>query len=101
MPNSIVTDRDPAVASTFWKELFKLQGITLKFSLAYHSQTDGQTKIVNKMFEHFFRCFSADKPKGWMKGLAPAEYWYNTNVCASTKLTPFESVYGHPPPKLL
>ena len=27
--------------------------------------------------------------------------WYNTNIHASTKLSPFEAVYGYPPPSLL
>ena len=101
LPNSIVTDRDPTFMSTFWKELFKLQGTTLKFSSAYHPQTDGQTEIVNKMVEQYLRCFSGDKPKGWVKWLPLAEWWYNTNIHASTKLSPFESVYGYPPPKLI
>lgn len=101
MPDSIITDRDPTFTSNFWNELFKLQGTTLKFSSAYHFQMDGQTEIVNKMVEQFLRCFSTDKPNGWVKWLALAEYWYNTSVHASTKLTPFESVYGHPSPKLL
>ncbi|WKA11764.1 hypothetical protein VitviT2T_029233 [Vitis vinifera] len=101
LPNSIVTDRDPTFTSTFWKELFKLQGTTLKFSSAYHPQTDGQTEIVNKMVEQYLRCFSGDKPKGWVKWLPLAEWWYNTNIHASTKLSPFESVYGYPPPKLI
>lgn len=51
LPNSIVTDRDPTFTSTFWNELFKLQGTTLKFSSVYHPQTDGQTEIVIKMVE--------------------------------------------------
>ncbi|RVW13442.1 Transposon Tf2-2 polyprotein [Vitis vinifera] len=101
LPNSTVTDRDPTFTSTFWKELFKLQGTTLKFSSAYHPQTDGQTEIVNKMVEQYLRCFSGDKPKGWVKWLPLAEWWYNTNIHASTKLSPFESVYGYPPPKLI
>jgi len=30
-----------------------------------------------------------------------AEWWYNTNIHASTKLSPFEFVYGYPAPKLI
>jgi len=101
LPNSIVTDRDPTFTSTFWKELFKLQGTTLKFLSAYHPQTNGQTKIVNKMVERYLRYFSGAKPKGWVKWLPLAEWWYNTNIHASTKLSPFESVYSYPTPKLI
>ncbi|KAJ6865748.1 hypothetical protein NC652_037308 [Populus alba x Populus x berolinensis] len=62
-------DRDPMFISLFWKELFKLQGIELKFSSAYHPQTDGQTEIVNKCVEQYLRCFSRDKPKEWSRWL--------------------------------
>lgn len=27
--------------------------------------------------------------------------WYNTTYYISTKMTPFEALYGYPPPKLL
>jgi hypothetical protein len=30
-----------------------------------------------------------------------AEWWYNTNHHSATGLTPFEAVYGYPPPSLL
>ena len=101
MPSSIVTDRDPTFTSTFWKEFFKLQGTDLKFTSAYHPQTDGQTEIVNKLVEQYLRCFSGDKPKAWSRFIPLAEWWYNTSIHASTKLSPFEAVYGYPPPKLL
>jgi transposase InsO family protein len=86
MPSSIVSDRDPVFTSLFWKELFKLHGTELKFSSSYHPQTDGQTEIVNKCVEHYLRCFSGDKPKEWLRWLPLAEWWYNTNIHASTKL---------------
>lgn len=63
-----------AFTSTFWKELFKLQETTLKFSSACHPQTDSQTKIVNKMAEQYLRCFSGDRPKGWAKWLSLVEW---------------------------
>lgn len=36
VPKSIVSDRDKVFTSSFWKNLFKLQGTTLAVSLAYH-----------------------------------------------------------------
>jgi hypothetical protein len=38
---SIVNDRDPVFTITFWMELFRLSGIQLWMSTAFHLQTDG------------------------------------------------------------
>jgi hypothetical protein len=41
IPCSIVSDRDTVFTSIFWSKLFKLVGVTLKMSSAFHPQTDG------------------------------------------------------------
>lgn len=100
MPISIVNDRDPIFTSTFWQELFKLQGTQLKLSSAYHPQTDGQSEVLNRCLGNYLRCFVGARPKDWVKWLSPAEWWYNTNTHSAIGMTPFEVVDGSPPPRL-
>jgi hypothetical protein len=98
LPASVTSDRDPVFLSRFWKELFNIQGVDLHYSTAYHPQTDGQTEIVNKCIEHYLRCMTGDHPHQWAKWLSLAEWWYNTNYHSATKMTPYEVLYGVPPP---
>lgn len=96
IPKSILSDKDPLFLSKFWQEIFKMQGSTLNFSSAYHPETDGQTKVVNRSLETYLRCFAADQPKTWSHWIPWAEFWHNTTYHSTTNTTPFEIVYGHP-----
>jgi hypothetical protein len=100
MPKSIVSDRDKVFTSSFWQQLFKLQGTSLAMSSAYHPQSDGQTEVLNKVVELFLRCFTFNNPKSWSKVLSWAEYWYNTAFQTSIGMTPFKALYGRDPPYL-
>uniref|UniRef100_A0A2N9HT66 RNA-directed DNA polymerase n=1 Tax=Fagus sylvatica TaxID=28930 RepID=A0A2N9HT66_FAGSY len=101
MPRTIVCDRDVTFTSGFWIELFHLNGTSFNFSSAYHPQTDGQTKVVNRTLEMYLRCFTSDKPKQWVRWLCWAEFCYNTSWHLAIKRTHFEVVYGREPPSLL
>lgn len=101
MPQTIVSDRDSVFTSKFWKELFRIYGTELLLNTAYHPQTDGQIEAMNKILECYLRCFSSDRPRDWVKWLPLAEYSYNTSVHTSTKVSPFEAVYGQAPPRML
>eukprot|EP00253_Pinus_taeda_P005683 PITA_05683 len=98
MATSIVSDCDPIFTSNFWQELFKIQGTQLKLSTSYHPQIDGQTEAVNKCLETYLRCFTSEKQHLWVQWLPLAEWWYNTNYHATTKMTPYEAVHGQLPP---
>nr|GEZ68199.1 putative reverse transcriptase domain-containing protein [Tanacetum cinerariifolium] len=50
-PLAIVSDRDPRFTSRFWKGSQKAWGTRLKFSTAFHPQTDGQTKRTIQTLE--------------------------------------------------
>ena len=51
--------------------------------------------------ETYLRCFASEKQHQWKKWLPLAEWWYNTSYHATTKMTPYEAVYGQQPPSIL
>ena len=99
MPREIVSDRDSVFTSDFQQELWALQGSKLHFSTAFHPQAEGQTEVVNRCFETYLRCFISHKPQDWSR--QPwAQYWYNTNQHSSTKITPYQALYGRASPTI-
>lgn len=100
IPLSILSDRDPIFVSAFWKELFQLQGTTLKMSSASHPETDGQMEVV-RCLKSYLCCFASKQPRTWSIWIPWAELWYNTTFHVSIGATPFEVVYGRQPPTII
>eukprot|EP00253_Pinus_taeda_P007755 PITA_07755 len=87
---------DKSVIMVVVDRISKLQGTQLQLS-TYHPQTDGQTEAVNKCLETYLRCFTSEKQHLWVQWLPLAKWWYNINYHATTKMTPYEVVYGQIP----
>jgi len=48
VPKKILSNREPQFALRFMEELIKVLGIKRMLSIAYHSQSDRQTKRINQ-----------------------------------------------------
>jgi transposase InsO family protein len=55
VPKKVVSDRRTQFTSKFWERLHETLDTQLRFSSAYHPQTDGQTKRVNQILEVMLR----------------------------------------------
>jgi hypothetical protein len=75
--------------------LFKLAGIELRLSTAYHPQSDGQTERMNQCLETFLHCFVHAYLKQWKQWLNQAEFWYNTSWHSALNRSLFEVLYGY------
>ncbi|GKB57761.1 putative nucleotidyltransferase, ribonuclease H [Tanacetum coccineum] len=93
-PTSIVSDRDPKFTSRFWKGLQKAWGTRLKFSTAFHPQTDGQSERTIQTLEDMLRACALEWTGSWDEYLCLVEFAYNNSWHASIKAAPFELLYG-------
>ncbi|GKV50067.1 hypothetical protein SLEP1_g56783 [Rubroshorea leprosula] len=94
LPRIIISDRDPRFTGKFWRELFKLMGSDLHFSMSFHPQTDEQTERVNALLELYLRHFVSANQHDWAKLLDVAQFSFNLQRSEATQQSPFEIVTG-------
>jgi transposase InsO family protein len=96
-PRVVVSDRGPQFIDAFTRELYKLLGIKLVTSMAYHPQTNGPTERVNQVLEGYLRIFTSRRQDDWDDFLPTGEFQYNNTVHSSTQQTPFMVDTGRHP----
>ena len=94
VPKSIVSDRDTRFTSKFWKSLQNALGTRLKFSSAFHPQTDGQSERTIQILEDMLRACAIDFPGSWEKYLPLVEFAYNNSFQSTVGMAPYEGLYG-------
>ncbi|WZZ70195.1 hypothetical protein YC2023_081565 [Brassica napus] len=103
-PKSIVSDRDRIFISTFWMETFRLAETQLKYSTAFHPQTNGQSEVLNRCLEgiepllrNILEVFCLTTPSYLVSlselGQDLVQYF--------VYITPFQVLYGREPPALV
>jgi hypothetical protein len=97
VPNTIVLDRDAKFLSHFWRTLWFNLGTKLLFSTTCHPQMDGQTEVVNRTLSTMLWAVLKMNLKLWEECLPHIEFAYNRSIHSTTKVSPFQVVYGFNP----
>jgi transposase InsO family protein len=58
-PQVVISDRGPQFITRFTSKLYKLLGIKLAMSTAYHPQTNSQTEHINQVLEGYLHTFTS------------------------------------------
>ena len=79
MMRNIIFDRDSLFTNYFWFTLCWNLKTKRKLSIAFHSQTNDQTKRQNIVFEHYLIIYCNYKKNNWSKLLSMTTFAYNNN----------------------
>jgi hypothetical protein len=96
IPKRIISDRGLVFTGQFWTSFQEALGTQLNFSIAYHLETDSQTKRTNQILEDMLRMYVMDQQKHWEEFLPLVEFAYNNSYQSTIKMTPFEFLYRRP-----
>jgi hypothetical protein len=69
----------------------------LLFATTCHPHTDGQTEVVNCTLSTMLRTVSKSNLNLWEECLPHIDFAYNRSVHSTTKVSPFQVVYGFNP----
>jgi hypothetical protein len=89
LPKQVISDRGPQFVVELTRELYRMLGIQLAATTAYHPQGDGQTERVNQELEQYLRLFVNERQDDWDELLLLAEFQYNNHVHSTMQQTPF------------
>nr|GFB11242.1 putative nucleotidyltransferase, ribonuclease H [Tanacetum cinerariifolium] len=81
-------------ADIFQWEIIRLHGTRLKFSMAFHPETYGQTERTIQTLEDMLRSCALEWTGIWDEYLCLVEFAYNNSWHASIKAAPYELLYG-------
>ena len=98
VPTVLYSDRGTQFTSQFWKTLWGLTGTQLRYSTAYHPQTQGVVERMNAVVGQMLRCIIHEQKSGnWDSLLPTVELAINSLPNSSTGYSPFFLNYGYHP----
>ena len=88
------TDNGRNFVSNLMKEVAKLYNITKITGSSYHPSTQGLVEKNNRMILDTLKQYTQTQVRIWADLIPHVVYAYNTSVHSSSKMTPFELMFG-------
>jgi hypothetical protein len=64
------------------------------FNTTFHPQLDGQIKMFNGVLNQYLQNYVNNNPRNWGEHLSFVEFYYNSTMDSTTKMSPFELPLG-------
>ena len=99
IPRCIYTDRGTQFTSRLYQELWEIMDTQLRYSTAYHPQTQGMVERMNAVIGKMLRCiiYEVNEGREWDSLLPTIELAINFLPNHSTGYSPFFLNYGFQP----
>ena len=94
IPLSIISNREAQFTSHLWRSFKKNLGTHVKFSTAFHCQTNRQAGYTIKILEGMLRECMIDFRGSWDDHLPLIEFSYNNSYHSSIGMAPFKALNG-------
>ena len=96
-PQRLISDRGKVFLSKIMTSLYDLLGVKKVTSTSYHPQLDGATERANRQIMTIVSKYVASNQRDWDRYVATALWVMRTSIHNSTRMSPFEMVYGRKP----
>jgi hypothetical protein len=94
IPRTNISNRDNRFLSMFWSSLWSMMDTKITKSTAFHPQTNGQTKVVNRMIVYILRMYNSKHPRTWDEILPYVQHSYNRSLHNYIGHNPFQVCLG-------
>ena len=89
LSESCVSDKSTQFVNYFWKRLTERLKTRARLSIAYYSETDDQTEVLNSEIETYIRIFCAYLQNDWAMWSFSCEFAINNHMSETTEFSSF------------
>ena len=93
-PTCILTDNGTHFTAQLTNNLFQKLGVNHLYTTVYHPQTNGLRERDNRTLKTCLSKLVNEKCNDWNEHLQGALFSYGTAPHSSTKISPYETVFG-------
>ena len=93
-PKALISDRGTHFFNTQLSRALSRYGVSHRFSMSYHPQTNGQAEVTNRGIKRILEKIIGQNWKDWSDKLDDALWAFRTAYKTPIGTTPFKLVYG-------